>query len=243
MGRRLLLGVALLAGIVTPGAWLEAAPRKAAVETKFTLGWVGDEPTLRVEGRGVKFFKRVGRDKVAIRVEVPGDVVELEAEMNGAVRIGRQGRFLRLQMKDHFEASIAKVQKLTVGSRALDGLEGLVASLQADGRQEARSVMTSYALLHAVRGSAGPIAAVAATVKAAATGRSVRAASTAREETPFACWAEYAVNMVDYVVEFNSCVDSYWWIPGWPAVCAFQFTVQAELAWFWVLSCSGGMPV
>ncbi len=242
MGRRLLLGVALLAGVGTPGAWLEAAPRKAAVETKFTMGWVGDEPTLRVEGRGVKFFKRVGRDKVAIRVEVPGDVVELEAEASGAVRIGRKGRFLRLQMKDNFEANIAKVQKLTAGSTALAGLEGLVAALEANERQEARSVLTSYALLHAVRGSAAPTRSVLGSAKPAAGGRIVSAA-LGREGMPYACWMEYVGTVADYLVEFNSCVDSYWWIPGWPALCAFQFTVQSELAWFWLLSCSGGMPV
>jgi hypothetical protein len=45
------------------------------------------------------------------------------------------------------------------------------------------------------------------------------------------------------MVEFNSCLDSYWWIPGWTSACALQFTLQAELAWFWLISCSGGMPV
>lgn len=242
MGRRLLLGVALLAGIVTPGAWLEAAPGKAADETTFTLGWVGDEPTLRAEGRGVKFFKRVGRDKVAIRVEVPGDVVELEAQISGAVRVGRKGRVLRLQMKDHFEASIAKVQQLMAGSTALAGLEGLVASIEANDRQEARSVLTSYALLHAVRGSAAPTRSVLTTARPTA-GNGFARASLGREEMPYACWMEYVGTVADYMVEFNSCVDSYWWIPGWPALCAFQFTVQTELAWFWLLSCSGGMPV
>ncbi len=125
MGRRMLLGVALLVGIVTSSAWPEAAPRTAPGEATFAFGWIKDEPTLRIEGRGVKFFKRVGRNNVSIRVEVPGDVIELEADVSGAVRYGRKGRFLRLQMKDDVAANIAKVQKLTAGSRALDGFEGL----------------------------------------------------------------------------------------------------------------------
>jgi hypothetical protein len=242
MDRRLLLGVVLLAGIVSPSAWPEAAAPKPAAGTTFTAGWIKNEPTLRVEGRGVKLFKRVGRDRVSIRVEVKGDVVELQADVAGKVRIGRQGRFLDLQMQDEFGASVAKVQKLMAGSPALDGLEGLVASMAGDDRQEVRSVLTSYALLHAVRGSAAPTRSVANGLTSVAGGRAARA-SLGREEGPFACWAEYASTVSNYLVEFNSCLDSYWWIPGWTSACAFQFSLQSELAWFWLISCSGGMPV
>ena len=242
MDRKVLLGIVLIAGIVTPSAWPEAAARKPAGEITYALGWIKDEPTLRVEGRGVKLSKRVGRDHVSIRVEVKGDVVELQADVAGRVRIGRKGRFLTLQMKDSFEASIAKVQKLTAGSEALEGLEGLVASMAGDERQAARSVLTSYALLHAVRGSAAPTRAVASTFKPFTGGVAARA-SFGREEGPFACWAEYASTVSNYLVEFNACFENYWWIPGWTSACAFQFSLQSELAWFWLISCSGGMPV
>lgn len=242
MGRKLLLGIALIAGIVTPSAWPEAAARKPAGVTTFTPGWVRNEPTLRVEGRGVKLFKRVGRDHVSIRIEAKGDIVELQADLSGKVRIGRQGRFLDLQMKDSFEASIAKVQKLTAGSPALEGLEGLVASMEGDERQEARSVLTSYALLHAVRGSPAPTRSMVSALKPK-TGGAMARAFLGREEVPSACWADYASTVNNYMVEFASCIDSYWWIPGWTSACAFQFSLQSELAFFWLISCSGGMPI
>jgi len=241
MGRRLLLGIALVAGIVSPTAWPEAAARsEGSGGTTFTLGWVKDEPTLRVEGRGVKFFKQIGRDKVAIRVEVPGDVVELEAATSGAVRIGRKGRFLQLQMKDNFEASIAKVQKLTAGSKAFAGLEGLVASLGNSETPQAQSLRSSHALLNAVRGVTVPLPSpqVVQTI-----GQATRAGFKAGAEGPFTCWAEFATTMYQYNVQFNACIEDYWWIPGWTAACGFQFALQAELAWFWLIGCSGGMPV
>lgn len=249
MGRRLLLGITLVMGIVTPSAWPEAAtirssePRTARAETTFTSGWVNGEPTLRAEARGVKFFKRVGRERVSIRVEVTGDRVEVEADNKGSVRVGRNGKFLQLSMQDQFGANIAKIQKLTAGSAALAGLEGLAAFLERQDRQEARSVMTSYALLHALRGSAGPSRTMAGAVTPVSSSRVVRAMATTREEGPAACWAEFATTMDQYLVEFNSCTDSYWWIPGWNAACAFQFSLQGELAFFWLISCSGGMPV
>lgn len=243
MGRRMWLGIALLAGIVTPSAWPEAALRAAGTDITFTPGWTKDEPTLRVEGRGVKLFKRVGRDKVFIRVEVPGDVVELDANISGAVRLGRNGRFQQLQMKDAFESNVAKVQKATAGSKALDGLEGLVAALAADERQEAASVRSSYALLHAVRGSAAPSRAMVKPRSAPAAGAVARTKLAGEKEGPYACWAEYSSTLYFYNVQLNACVDDYWWIPGWTASCGFQFALQSELAWFWLIGCSGGMPV
>jgi len=228
-------------GIVTPSAWPEAAPRTAGgASTTFTHGWVKDEPTLRVEGRGVKFFKRVGRDKVTLRVEVPGDVIELEAATSGAVRIGRKGRFLQLQMKDNFESNIAKVQRLTAGSKAFAGLEGLVASLGSSEAPQAQSLRSSHVLLNAVRGVTVPLP----TPQVADTmGRAVRAGFKAAAEGPFACWAEFSSTVYQYQVQFNACLEDYWWIPGWTAACGFQFALQAELAWFWLIGCSGGMPV
>ena len=249
MGRRLLLGIALVMGIVTPSAWPEAAsakpgaPRTTPTEPAFTSGWVNGEPTLRAEARGVRFFKQVSRERVSIRVEVPGDRIEVEADTKGTVRIGRNGKFLRLQMQDRFEANVARIQKLTAGSAALDGLEGFAASLEGQDRQEARSVMTSYALLHALRGSTGPSRSMARAVTPVASSRVVRAMATTREEGPYTCWAEFATTMDQYLVEFNSCTTDYWWIPGWNAACAFQFSLQGELAFFWLISCSGGMPV
>jgi len=124
MGRRRLLGIALVMGIVTPSAWPEAAsakpgaPRTTRTEPAFTSGWVNGEPTLRAEARGVRFSKQVSRERMSIRVEVPGDRIEVEADTKGTVRIGK---FLRLQMQDRFEANVARIQKLTAGSAALDG--------------------------------------------------------------------------------------------------------------------------
>ena len=248
MGRRLLLGMAIVMGIVAAGDGPEAAAGKpgsaphARTGLTFTSGWAEGEPTLRAEGRGVRFFKRVGRDRVLIRVEVAGDRVEVEANTKGIVRVDRNGKLLRLQIQGQFKTALTKIQKLTSGSAALEGLENLAAALEGENHQEARSVMTSYALLHALRGSVGPSRSMALAASPAKATGVVQAMATV-EENPSACWADYATTVNQYLVEFNACTDSYWWIPGWNAACAAQFALQGELAFFWLISCSGGMPV
>lgn len=245
MSRKALLAVALLVGVAMPTAWPEASQRTPGGETKFTTGWVKGDPTLRAEGRGVTFFKRVGRDKVSIRVEVPGDVIELEAGANGLVTFARKNRVLRLEMKGNIAGSVEQIQKLSAGSKALAGFEGLVAALAPSNTQEAQSLRSSHALLSAVRGVTIPVVAAppAAAPTAAPSMRTAALASFARGETPYACWAEYSSTMYQYNVVFNSCIGDYWWVPGWTAACGLQFAIQSELAWFWLLSCSGGMPV
>lgn len=239
MNRKLWLGIVMMAAIATPSAWPEAAPRTAG-ETTFTMGWEKEQPTLRAKGRGVKFFKRIGRDRVFIRVEVPGDVIDLEADVRGAIRVGRKGKFVAFQAKDSFDASIAKVQKLTAGSDALNRFEGLVASLASSDTQNAQSLRSSHALLNAVRGVTIPVAAPPAPM---GNRPPTLTRTSSREEGPYACWAEYASTVDRYNVIFNDCIADHWWIPGWTAACGLQFAIQSELAWFWLLSCSGGMPV
>lgn len=245
MGRRVLLGIVLISAIVAPDARLGAAaskPQTARAGLSFASGWVNGEPTLSAEGRGVKFFKRVGRDRVLIRVEVTGDRIEVIADTKGAVRIDRNGTILSLQMNGQFETAVTKMQQLMARSAALDGLEAVAAALEGQSHQDARSVMTSNALLHALRGSAGPSRHLARAATSSSTSGVVRAMAI-REAGPTACWAEYETTLNHYLVEFNSCTDSYWWIPGWNAACAFQFSLQGELAFFWLIRCSGGMPV
>ena len=64
-----------------------------------------------------------------------------------------------------------------------------------------------------------------------------------REETPIVCWAEYATTVYGYYLEYAQCLLDYAWIPGGAAVCSFEWLVKTELAWFWVIGCSGGVPV
>lgn len=242
MGRRLLLGVAMFVGLI-PIATPEAAPAGPVPGIRLTSSTLGGESILRAEGKGIVFSKRVGKDRLHMHFEVPRDRIDLEVKMDGRLRLVRNGKVLTAEMKSDAANAVARIQQLTSGSPALAGFEALVASLASDQRVEAQSLRVSHALLHAVRGNNAPAMAFRAGPASRSAGGVVRAMARGVEEGPTACWAEYEYTVYQFNVQFNDCISSYWWIPGWTAACGFQFAVQAELAWFWLISCSGGMPV
>lgn len=243
MGRRLLFGVVVLAVVAIPTARPEAAPaRDATTSTKLAVATVNGESTLRAEAGGVTFSKRVGRDRVVMRLEAPRDWIDFEVNMDGRIRVIRNGQALSVAMKPDPAKAMARVQKLTSGSSALARFETLVASLAGDDRLEAQSLRVSHALLHALRGNSAPAMAFAGR-PARSDGALVRTMSRGLAEGPYACWAEYETTMYQYLVQLNDCVSQYWWIPGWTATCGAQYALQGELAFFWLIGCSGGMPV
>jgi hypothetical protein len=250
MARKVLVGIAMVMAVVAwegrpaaaqnEGSGKMVAPeRQGAV--RFTSGSVQGEPTLMAEAHGVRFFKRVGREKVLIRIEVPGDSLEVAADAKGAVRLGRKGRFIQLQMNRDQNGNIARAEKLMAGSAALIGFEAMAAMLALSDRQEARSVMTSYALVHAVRGTSAPARDLMHRLRARTAANMVRA--SVRDENPNGCWMDYASTVNTYLSEFSACVTDFGWVPGVSSACAFEFSIKAELAWFWLLGCSGGIPV
>jgi hypothetical protein len=241
MGRRLLL-VAMFVGLM-PTATPEAAPVKEATGPRLTSSTADGESILRAVGKGVVFSKRVGKERVVMHLEVPRDRIDVELNTKGRLHLVRNGKVLRVEMKQNMAGAVAQVQRLMAGSPALAGFESLIASVAGDTRIEAQSLRVSHALLHAVRGNTGPAMAFADRRAPRSNASLVRAMAGGAGEGPFACWAEYEVTIDRYNVQFNACISDYWWIPGWTAACGFQFAVQAELAWFWLLSCSGGMPV
>ena len=243
MGRKLLTGVFVMAAFATQTAWPEAAPLKAAPGTKLSGSSMNGQTILRAEGGGVTFVKRVGKNQIVIHLEAPRDRIDLEMNMDGQVRLVRNGTVLKVSMKDDMANAMARVQKLTTGSAALARFEALVASVAKDERVEAQSLRISHALIHAVRGNTGPAMAFAVRQAPRSDSGVVRAMSRSAVETPYACWSDYVAIVSQYNVDFNDCISSYWWIPGWTAACGAQFALQGELAFFWLISCSGGMPV
>jgi hypothetical protein len=255
MVRRLLVGmitIGMLAWPALASADSAAAACSAPVATPlssshqdgdvlFKLGSSPKGSTLQAKGKGITFSKRLTAEGVRVQIDVPGDSVALEAAPNGTARLFRNGKTLRVRMTTAGDDT-ERVHRFLAGSKALLAFESLSLALEASTRPEAQSVLTSFALVHAVRGSGAPARVLANVVKTRQAARMLRASSRIGEEGPEQCWTEYSMTMNTYLTEFDTCYRNYGWVPGMNAVCAFEFVVKAELAWFWVIGCSGGVP-
>jgi len=246
MARGLCVGMVMAMFVLTTGSRVVAgpAPIYRGADVKFTFGATPNEATVVAEGLGVRITKHVGREVVKIRIEVPKDVVDLEANAKSEVRVSRRGRSALISMANRDPKMIAEARRMTEGSQALTSFGALITALDSDNSAVAMSMRTTWALLNAARGNDGVVMSVARRVASGARRGPFTPASFAseREEGPTACWAEYESTINVYYGEFSSCLVDYGWIPMGAQACTFEWATKSELAWFWLISCDGGLP-
>jgi hypothetical protein len=213
-------------------------------DVKFTLGGSVAESTVVAEGLGVRVTKRIGPEFVKISIEVANDVVDVDANATGRVRLSRRGRSVTLNMRARDAQLIAEARRMTEGSQALRSFGALMTAIEGDSRPVAQSMWPTWGLVNALRGNDAAVISVAARFKAAADKGPFTPVSFTREreDGPTACWAEYSVLVNRYYGEFSSCLVDYAWIPMGAQSCMFEWMVKSELAWFWLIECDGGIP-
>jgi len=245
MARKLCVGMVLGMLVFTSGSRVAASPAPIyrGADVKFTLGGTPKESTVVAEGLGVRVSKRVGPDAVKIRIEEAKDAIDISANAKGLVRIARRGQSVEINMVSRDPKALARARRMTDGSGALKSFDALIEALAGDQRAVAKSMLTTWTLVNAARGADDKVAIAARRMTAAAKPFTPVKSIFTREEVPIVCWAEYSSTVATYFAEYADCVDNYGWIPGMVAVCTFEWVVKAELAWFWVIGCSGGIPV
>lgn len=243
------LGLVMALTLFDGGSRVYAAPAPIyrGADVKFTLGGSAKESTVVAEGAGVRVTKRIGPETVKIRIETAKDIVDLDAVAGGEVRLSRRGKTVAMSLARRDQKLIDQARRMTEGSPALTSFDAMIVTLEGDDRAVATAMRTTWALMHALRGDDQAAMSLARRLKqnaqnASAAFTPVRFMS-AREETPIVCWAEYATTVYGYYMEYAQCLIDYAWIPGGAAVCSFEWLVKTELAWFWVIGCSGGVPV
>ena len=171
---------------------------------RFTAGGTDKESTLTAEGLGVRVSKRVGPKTVKIRIEVANDAIDVDATAGGAVRLARRGKSVSLNMAVRDAKAIATARRLTDGSAALKSFGAMIATLESDERNAAKSMLTSWALVNAIRGNDQIALGVARRFAAPKAMSMTPASFTAREETPIVCWNEYSSTVAIYYHEYRS---------------------------------------
>lgn len=247
MVRRLSVGMVVMVCAVSGASRVGAAPAPIhrGADVKFTVGGSAKESIVTAEGLGVRITKRVGPETVNIRIEAGKDRVDVQATAKGSVRLTRAGKTVEVSMATRDPKLMERARRMMQGAPALESFDALVQAIGNDQRAVAKSMLTSWALVHAASGSDEPAIALARQLRStvAKGGFTPARSMFAIDESPTVCWNEYTTTVYGYYMEYAQCLLDYAWIPGGAQTCSFEWLVKAELAWFWVIGCSGGVPV
>jgi hypothetical protein len=61
---------------------------------------------------------------------------------------------------------------------------------------------------------------------------------------PGECWDEYSADVMQIYADFSTCeAGCKWYMVGCDTLCSAAWLIRVELAFDWLLACSGGLPV
>ena len=213
-------------------------------QVTFTVTGTPAEAVLVAEAPAVKFERVSTEDGIAVRLEAPGDVVEVRANARGRIEFSRRGKARKFDGHAMKPADVEAIQVLAAGSPALQAFDAMAAILEDSNREESLSLLVTHALVSAVRGQPAANRTLARKLKAKLEPRFRQVAQRTRDDGgPGGCWDTYEREVYRIALQMEKCNSDYWWNPVMIAACSIEWTIRAELAFFWLISCSGGMPV
>jgi hypothetical protein len=260
------VAIASAVDAVGPCACAKAAPRAALVEASGLEApapqAVGRRPgvhgmslehgdqggtTVRWSSHGVEVEKTVFADgRFRIRIQAAGDETLLEVEP-GVWHVSREGRTVDVSVLSTDERAAEAARALLAGSRAVRRFRAMAYALTAP---EAASPMgaavqltaTFLSILDGDNDAASRLR-DRGRKRAPATGTSPTATASVAmmSEEEYAgpsCYSKYLSEVSTAWEEFMMCLADVWALPPWSYVCAFEWVLKVESAWFQFLACS-----
>lgn len=211
----------------------------------FTVVAAPGEARLTAEGPAVKFEKVSSEAGIAVRIEAAGDVIEFHTNTMGLFDLKRGGKTKKYRTRELKADHLDAVQTLVAGSAAMQAFESLANALEESDRPEAISVLTTYALVNVLRGNSAGTRTLVRKLKARTEKNLRQVAQRTRGDGggPDACWDAYEGSVYRLALELDRCMRDNLWNPFMQAACSAEWLIRAELAWTWLIACSGGLPV
>jgi hypothetical protein len=188
---------------------------------------------IQVEAAGgdLSFRKRVQADgRYTMEIEAPRDKVSIGVTEN-AITVTR-GRKTITITPEASQRQADDLRRMLADSRAIDLLRNAGAELEASGDDSAAStpVVLADALVGTLTGDVGAS-------RRAARRLSEKARAQLRPVgRPNTCYYQWEQTILFAYMELEECVI----VSGiWPVWCHVRWTMQAESAWFSLISCSG----
>lgn len=198
---------------------------------------------LTVESPVVRLQKTTYLDRVVLELATPDgkDRVRIIATQ-ASVSVGRGRSRVALDPRTVDQAAVDRARGLLLTSNAVRGVRALVAELERwESSPAVDSTLVSGALVGLLDGDLGAVSRVA---RRLGQRRERRIQQAGLQQTPTWCWSWYSYEVTLAMADMEECVgNAGWWNIGQQYACRFVWIIRAELAWFWLISCSGGVPM
>lgn len=198
----------------------------------FTSATHTGESVLAVEAAGIRVEKRAAATGTGtIVLTAGGDRVEVTVT-GRALRVSHGGQ-TRVVAAD--QATAADFEAIRAMLRQAPAVEA-TARLQALVQEDAPAPLVSaLAFVRMLAGDASGMRRVAAHAPPSRPG-----IQFARDAV--ACWSSYQTSINIFFLDFESCIYDNRWNIIVQHGCSFVYVVQAEVAWFSLIACAGGLP-
>jgi hypothetical protein len=225
-----------------PSRFLAPEPQVVYDEgLQVTFGVAADErgrTVLSAESSRVQVKKMIEPNQTTLDLATPdGDRLRLVARRDSVtVQHGAQSVTITLPATAQ---DFARMRALLGGSGAARTFRALSGAVQARHAEPFfDGIVTSGALIGVLNGDDRAVDALKARFAAR---RGPRVQPVAWQSTPNECWRVYSADAIDIYDEYDDCMGrTRWYDISDRSNCQLIYVTRAELAFSWLISCSGG---
>jgi len=237
-------GVAMISGLV-PGA--AVAQTTGAEPRVTTTRLAGGRVLVEVADADVTIRKELAGDASHVTITTRRDEVQVRV-VRGQMTVSTPGGTVSVSAAHPEEMArlMAVLQRSEAASRGRELLKRVPSDPKNFGQQ---ALLLTRAVLELAHGSSPAlvthrqwVARERARLAVPPAGVAVTRVSS-QVRGPGDCWDLYSKEAIRIAEDFAECTDGLKWYDalGW-AGCSLVYTIRAEGAMFWFISCNGGIP-
>ncbi len=205
----------------------------------------GGRALIEVKDTGVSIRKEVGADSSHVTIRTRQDEVQLRV-VRGQLTASTPGGSVSVSSGNQEDMArlMVVLQRSEAASRGRELLKRLPADPRDFGQQ---ALLLTRAVLELAHGPSAALARHREWLAAERRRLGTRPATVVKADMqvqgPGDCWDLYSKEAIRIADDFAECTEDLKWYDGlgWSG-CSLVYTIRAEAAMFWFISCNGGIP-
>lgn len=239
--------MAALATVVMPAVFASRADAQpASAEPKIIVSRLpGGRALIEVNDAGVSIRKEVSGDASHVTISTRQDEVQLRV-VRGQLTASTPGGSVSVSAANPEDMGrlMAVLQRSEAASRGRELLKRLPSDPRDFGQQ---ALLLTRAVLELAHGQSAALTRHREWLAEERRRLGARPATVVKTglqaQGPGDCWDLYSKEAIRIAGDFGECTDDLKWYDalGWSG-CSLIYTIRAEGAMFWFISCNGGIP-